>query len=146
MATIDEILEMWEIDSDIDDNNIDSAAVNVPKLHSKYVKFLIQAKLKHTKLQNEFIQLKKIKFRYYRGELTRDELTELGWDQWQGTKPIKNEMDQFLSGDVELNNMTIKIEYIGSMIYLLESIMAQIKARDWQLRTITDWKKFIAGA
>lgn len=143
--TIEEILQEWDIDSEMDDNHIDNESIKVPKLHAKYIRHLIQAKLKNTKIQNEFNLLKKIKFRYYRGELSRDELTELNWQQWQGVKPMKNEMEQFLDGDTDLNNIKVKIEYLNSMVYLLESILGQIKARDWQLKNVLEYKKFIAG-
>lgn len=145
MATIEQLLQEWDEDSVMDDNHISDESIKVPKLHSKYVRHLINAKLKLTKLQNDFNNLKKTKFRYYRGELTREELTSLGWDQWQGVKPMKNEMDQFLDGDTDLNNIKIKIEYINSMIYLLESILGQVKARDWQIRNIIENKKFLSG-
>jgi hypothetical protein len=143
--TIEEILQEWDIDSEMDDNHIDNESIKVPKLHAKYIRHLIQAKLKNTKIQNEFNLLKKTKFRYYRGELSRDELTELNWQQWQGVKPMKNEMEQFLDGDTDLNNIKVKIEYLNSMVYLLESILGQIKARDWQLKNVLEYKKFIAG-
>jgi hypothetical protein len=142
---IEEILQEWDIDSEMDDNHIDNESIKVPKLHAKYIRHLIQAKLKNTKIQNEFNLLKKTKFRYYRGELSRDELTELNWQQWQGVKPMKNEMEQFLDGDTDLNNIKVKIEYLNSMVYLLESILGQIKARDWQLKNVLEYKKFIAG-
>ena len=89
--------------------------------------------------------MRKSKFRYFRGELSRDELKEQGWEQWQGIKPLKNEMDEFLSGDNELNTLKVKIEYLETMIYFLESILGQIKARDWQIKTAVEWKKFLAG-
>lgn len=143
--TIEEILKEWDIDSEMDDNHIDNESIKVPKLHAKYIRHLIQAKLKNTKIQNEFNLLKKTKFRYYRGELSRDELAELNWQQWQGVKPMKNEMEQFLDGDTDLNNIKVKIEYLNSMVYLLESILGQIKARDWQLKNVLEYKKFIAG-
>lgn len=142
---IEEILQEWDIDSEMDDNHIDNESIKVPKLHAKYIRHLIQAKLKNTKIQNEFNLLKKTKFRYYRGELSREELTELNWQQWQGVKPMKNEMEQFLDGDTDLNNIKVKIEYLNSMVYLLESILGQIKARDWQLKNVLEYKKFIAG-
>jgi hypothetical protein len=72
-------------------------------------------------------------------------LTELNWQQWQGVKPMKNEMEQFLDGDTDLNNIKVKIEYLNSMVYLLESILQQLKARDWQIKTAVEWKKFLAG-
>jgi hypothetical protein len=89
--------------------------------------------------------LRKNKFRLYRGELSRDELTNLNWEQWQGVKPLKNEMDEFLSGDTELNTLRVKIDYLETMIYFLESVLGQIKARDWQIKTAVEWKKFLAG-
>lgn len=143
--TIDEIQEMWASDCEIDDNYLGENATATPKLHSKYLKLLLNTKLKHTKLASDHNILRKQKFRYYRGELSRDELADLGWDQWQGVKPLKNEMDEFLQGDTDLNKIRVRIEYLEAMIYQLESIMSQIKARDWQIKTAVEWKRFLAG-
>lgn len=143
--TIDEIHEMWANDCHIDDNFLGENSTATPKLHAKYVKLLTSTKLKHTKLSSDYNLLRKNKFRYYRGELSRDELQELGWSQWQGVKPLKNEMDEFLTGDSDLNTLKVKIEYLETMIYLLESILGQIKARDWQIKTHVEWKKFLVG-
>lgn len=142
---IEQLQDMWEADCEIDDNYLGEHATKTPKLHAKYIKLLVGVKLKHTKLQSDYNMLRKSKFRYYRGELSREELTDAGWSQWQGVKPLKNEMDEFLTGDSDLNTMKVKIEYLETMIYLLESILTQIKARDWQLKTAVEWKKFLAG-
>lgn len=142
---IEEIQDAWEADSAIDDKYLGEASTNTPKLHAKYIKLLIGTKLKHTKYKTDYNVLRKNKFRYYRGELSRQELQDLGWEQWQGVKPLKNEMDEFLTGDDDLNKMSIRIEYLEAMIYLLESILGQIKARDYQLSTAVKWKTFLAG-
>lgn len=143
--TLDELQQLWEKDCEIDDNFLGENSTATPKLHAKYVKLLVNTKLKHTKLQADYALLRKNKFRYYRGELSRDELNNLGWDQWQGVKPLKNEMDEFLQGDSELVTLKIKIDYLETMIYFLESVLQQIKARDWQIKTAVEWKKFLAG-
>jgi hypothetical protein len=142
---IEQLQEEWDKDCEIDDNYLGENSTATPKLHAKYVKMLVQVKLKHTKLSSDYNLTRKNKFRYYRGELSRDELQDLQWDQWQGVKPIKNEMDEFLKGDAELNAMEIKIKYLETMIYFLESVLQQIKARDWQIKTAVEWKKFLAG-
>lgn len=142
---IDQIQDMWEVDAEIDDNYLGEHATKTPKLHAKYIKLLVGVKLKHTKLSSDYNMLRKAKFRYYRGELSRDELNDLSWVQWQGVKPLKNEMDEFLTGDTDLNTLRVKIDYLETMIYLLESILTQIKARDWQLKTAVDYKRFLAG-
>jgi hypothetical protein len=143
--TLDELQTMWDSDCEIDDNYLGENSTATPKLHAKYVKLLVNVKLKHTKLSSDYNILRKNKFRYYRGELSREELVDLGWQQWQGVKPLKNEMDEFLSGDTDLNTLKVKIDYLETMIYFLESVLSQIKARDWQIKTAVEWKKFLAG-
>jgi hypothetical protein len=106
----------------------------------------MEHKLKLSALQLEYKTLRQKKFRYYRGELTRDELDVYGWRQWQGTKPLKNEMDEFLEGDVDLNKISVKCEYIKHMIDALESILQQVKGRDWNIRNAITWKQFISGS
>ncbi len=142
---IEQLQDLWDADCAIDDNYLGEQSTSTPKLHAKYVKLLVQVKLKHTKLQSDYNLLRKNKFRYQRGELSRDELNNLGWAQWQGVKPLKNEMDEFLSGDSDLDTLRVKIDYLETMIYFLESVMQQIKARDWQIKTAVEWKKFLAG-
>ena len=143
--TLDEIQNEWEKDAEIDDNYLGENATHTPKLHSKYLRLLIGVKLKYTKLQADYNQLRKNKFRYYRGELGKEELQQLGWAQWQGVKPLKNEMDEFLQGDTELCTLKVRAEYLETMIYLLESILGQLKARDWQIKSAIEWKRFLAG-
>jgi len=142
---IDEIQTMWESDCAIDDNYLGEAATFTPKLHSKYIKLLIDAKLKHSKYNSDYNTLRKTKFRSYRGEMTRQELADLQWDQYQGIKPLKNEMDEILTGDTDLNNINTRIEYLTAMIYLLESILGQIRSRDFQIKNGIEWKKFLSG-
>lgn len=144
--TLDQLQQEWEVDSVIDDIHLDNSVLASPKLHSKYLKIMVNTKLKLTQMNSKYNQLKKAKFRYYRGEMSREELKEHNWDQWQGTKPLKSEMDQFLEGDEDLNNLEVKIEYLKTMIYALESILGQIKSRDWEIKSAITWKMFLAGS
>jgi len=142
---LQEIQEEWEKDCQIDDNHLGEASTYTPNLHAKYLKILINAKLKLTKIQADYNILRKNKFKYYRGELSREELSTLGWEPWQYNKPLKNEMDEFLQGDKDLIAVNQRIEYLNVMLYTLESIMSQIKARDWQLKNHISWKQFLSG-
>lgn len=142
---LDDVLIMWEADSVIDDNHLGESSTATAKLHAKYLKLLVDAKLKKSKLDIDYNNLRKLKFRYYRGEMTRNELADLGWEQWQYNKPLKAEMDEFLKGDGDLTKIQARIEYIDTMVYALESIMQQIKQRDFQLSNGIKWKQFLAG-
>ena len=142
---IEQLQEEWAKDCQIDDDHLDRESVRTPNLHAKYIQYLIDNKVRLSKLKYDYNVLRKNKFRYYRGELSRDELATLGWEQWQGIKPLKNEMDEFLSGDEELNRLDVKVEYINSIIYFLESVLTQIKSRDFQISNGIKWKQFLVG-
>ena len=143
---LEELHEMWDSDCNIDEDHLDRASTTSPKLHAKYLRLLIQHKVKIAALQSDYNTKRQLKFRYYRGEMSREELTDYGWNQWQGIKPLKNEMDEFLTGDSDLNKTLIKIEYIKCMVEALESILKQISSRDWQIRNAIEFKKFISGS
>ena len=142
---IEEIQELWDVDCQIDSNHLGEQATDTPKLHAKYIRELIQYKLKLVKLKAEYHALRKNKFRYFRGEMSRDELKELGWEQYQGVKLLKADMDEFLKGDEDLSKIETRVEYLETGVYLLESILGQIKSRDWEIKSHIDWKKFLAG-
>lgn len=143
---LEQLQEAWEIDCVIDDNHLDRESVRTPNLHAKYLNFLIGYKLKLAKAKKDYNTLRQLKFRYYRGELSQSELATNGWEQWQGVKPLKNEMEEFLEGDIDLSEALLKQEYLECIINYLESVMNQIKSRDWAIRNSIEWKKFISGA
>jgi hypothetical protein len=142
---LEELMQQWEHDSKIDDNHLGEASTESPNLHSKYINTMVSYKLKLAKIRGDYNLLRKTKFRYYRGELSRQELEDLGWQQWQGVKPLRNEMDEFLQGDTDLVQMEQKVEYLNTIVYFLEEVLRQIRQRDWQIRTAVDWKKFLVG-
>lgn len=142
---LEQLMDEWKTDCAIDDNHLGEASTFTPNLHSKYINYLVSFKLKLAKTKGEYNMLRKNKFRYYRGELSREELENLGWLQWQGVKPLKNEMDEFLQGDTELVQMEQKVEYLNTIVMFLESVMGAIKQRDWQIRNSIQWKEFLVG-
>jgi hypothetical protein len=142
---IQEIQDMWDIDSDIDSAKLGDESLKTPKLHAKYVRILMDSRMKLIKLKTDYATMRQLRFRYYRGELTRQELQDNTWEQWQYSKPIKSEMDEHLKGDVELSKIEARIDYMNIMIGLVESIMNAIKSRQWDIRNSIDHMKFMAG-
>jgi len=59
---IEEIMKLWEEDTNIDKTEIGDEAIKVPKLHSKYYNILIKEKLLLRKLEAEMKQLKLDKY------------------------------------------------------------------------------------
>lgn len=142
---INEIIENWNTDANIDDYHLDNESISTPKLHAKYLNILLEAKKKLVVLNSKYYRLKEIKTRYYYGKLSKTELEELGWQPYQFIKPIKSELDNILSGDVELSNINTKIELVKIDITTIESIMYQINQRTFHIKNAIEYKKFISG-
>ena len=76
---------------------------------------------------------------------TREELEEHGWNQYQGLKPLKNEMDDVLQCDEEMIKQQDKIDYIKAVLYQLEQILRSLNSRTWDIKSAIEWTKFTNG-
>lgn len=142
--TLDEIRAQWETDCSIDDLNPDRSSAISPNLHAKYLGELMQFKLKLTKTNFELCQLRSKKAKYFRGEMTREELEECGWEQWQ-YKTLKSEVEALLDADQEVQTITARVEYIKIGVQYLESVLGEIRSRSFHIKNIITWAQFRAG-
>lgn len=140
-----EIQESWKTDCKINELDLGKSSIQTAELHAKYLNLLSNAKLQLRKAEADYLRLRKVKFRYFRGEMTRTELEELGWEQYQGRTPLKNEMDDFISCDDDIITAIDKTEYLKTMIYQLEQIMRSLNGRAWEIRNALEWTKFTNG-
>lgn len=142
---LSDIQEQWEEDSRIDETNLGRESTRVPTLHAKYLTYLSKVRLLQRKAESDYFSTRRLKYRYYRGEMSRVELEELGWEQFNGNKPLKNEMDEFLKCDANLIELEDKIEYFRTVIYTLEQIIRSINSRTWDIKSAIEWHKFTNG-
>ena len=142
---LSELQENWSTDSKLDETNLGREATSIPSLHAKYLNLLSSTKLQQRKAESDYFRLRRKKFRYYRGEMTQTELAEEEWVQWQGAKPLKNEMDEFLQCDDELIVVQDKVEYYRTMTFQLEQILRSINSRTWDIKNAIEWFKLSNG-
>lgn len=140
-----ELQDAWKTDSHIDHTNLGRSAARTPELHAKYLNLLTSARLQARKAESDYYKLRNVKYRYFRGELTRQELDNLGWAQYQGVKPLKSDMDEMLSTDSDLITAQDKLEYLKTVLYQLESILKSIHSRTWDIKNAIEWEKFSNG-
>lgn len=143
---LSDIQEQWERDSRIDETNLGRESIRVPTLHAKYLTYLSKVKLQLRKAESDYYNTRRKKYRYYRGEMSREELEQEGWEQFQGNKPLKNEMDEFLQCDESLILFQDKIEYFKTVSYTLEQIIRSINSRTWDIKSAIEWAKFTNGS
>jgi hypothetical protein len=140
-----EIQDMWELDCKIDQTNLGRSAARVPELHAKYLNLLSSVRLQLRKAEVDFLHLRKNKTRYYRGELSKEELQQLGWEQYLNNRPLKNEMDEIINADEDMILKVDKLEYLRVIAFQLESILKSINSRTWDIKSAIEWEKFTNG-
>ena len=145
MVDLDKLQTMWQQDCKIDDINLEKESLNTPNLHAKYVVILSTAKLNLQKERSDYYKLRRYKWRYFRGELSQRELEELGWEQYLGSKPLKNEMDEHLDGDFDLIKKKDKIAYWETVVDFVERVLRSVNSRGWDIKNAIEWHKFTNG-
>jgi hypothetical protein len=142
---LSDLQEMWAEDCKIDETNLGKESARTPILHAKYINYLSSTRLNLRKAESDYLNCRRKKYRYYRGEMSRAELEDAGWAQWQGTKPLKNEIDEFLQGDADLVSLQDKVEYFKTVLYQLEAIIRSLNSRTWDIKNTIEWTKFTNG-
>ena len=145
MITLNELQDQWKADCKIDELNLGSESTKTPELHSKYLNHLTTFKLQLRKYESQMYSLRRIKWRYFRGELSREELDNLGWEQYLGPQPLKNEMQEYLDSDADIIKIVDKIEYIKACLYQCEFVMKSLNSRTWDIKNAIEFMKFTNG-
>ena len=145
MITLNELQDQWKADCKIDELNLGSESTKTPELHAKYLNYLTTFKLQLRKYESQMYSLRRVKWRYFRGELSREELENLGWEQYLGPQPLKNEMQEYLDSDSDIIKIVDKIEYIKACLYQCEFIMKSLNSRTWDIKNAVEWTKFTNG-
>jgi len=143
MENLEHILKWWESDAVIDQTEPSKELIKIPTLHSKYLTELTKHKIASKKAHFDYLRMRKIKWEYYTGKTTKDELEEYGWEPFQFT--LKSDITTYLEADKDLIRLLEKKVYHEEVISVIESIMSELRQRTWQLKSFIDYEKFIAG-
>jgi hypothetical protein len=143
MNKLEDILKAWESDADIDQTEPGKELLKIPKLHSKYLDNLIKHKMAAKKANFDYLRMRKLRWEYYTGKLSKDELQEYGWEPFQFT--LKSDVSFYLESDTELIKLLEKKIYHEEVVTVIESVMSEVKQRAWELKSFIDWERFIGG-
>lgn len=141
---IEEYEKMWEVDCKIDETNLVGESSRIPVLHSKYYKLYHRAAMKATKLRYDLKELEKLKYEYYSGSISKEDLQKQGW-QPNPLKIMKSEVGRWIETDRDVIELSLKIEYHSSVAKFLEDVIKSINQRNFVIKNIIDVLKFNAG-
>ena len=145
--TLYDILEMWIVDSTIDEMTLDESSRQSSKLHSKYLELLSVARLKLKRLELEFKPLLRDKFLHYGGKLSQEEMDHKGWDYdpLNGLTVLKGDLDKWYDADPIIQEHQSKMAYQEELVATLKEILDNIKWRHQTIKNMIEWRKFTSG-
>jgi len=143
MENIEQILNYWTSDSNIDQTEPGKELLKIPKLHNKYLTILTKHKMAAKKANFDYLRMRKIKWEYYTGKLSREELEQYGWEPFQFT--LKSDISTYLESDADLIKLLEKKIYHEEAVSVVEAIMSELKNRHWEIKSYIDWEKFVSG-
>lgn len=142
--TIEEIQKETEKDLSFDDTNLDAESLRIPTLHNKYLNWMTDTNLTLRRLSQKLAVLKKLKWEYYTGKMSPEELKANNWEPFQ-LKILKNDLDVYFNSDKDLLELEAKIGYNEEKRNHLESVLKGIMNRHWQIRNVIEWRRFTNG-
>ena len=143
MENLEQVLENWKKDSEIDQTEPGKELIRIPILHSKYLNILTKHKIASKKAHFDYLRMRKVKIEYYSGRMSQEDLDTHGWQPFAFV--LKSDINAYLEGDNDLIKMLEKKVYHEEVVSVIESIMNELKQRTWQLRDFISWEKFIGG-
>lgn len=141
---LDELKQMVSEDIKIDQTELDRESANTPQLHNKYLTFFMDERLKLQKLEREASALRRYKWLYYTGRMSKEELEQFGWEPFE-LNVLKTEADDLIESDSDWLKLQEKLSFQKEKVNYLEGVVKIINNRQWQIRAMIDWIKFTQG-
>lgn len=140
--SLEVIQEMWQKDSEVNQDELDTESLKIPQLHAKYYQLYNTILLlrKQAEQQHSSILLERRKF--YMGKAE----TQVYIDEPFPYKVRdKEDLRLYLEADEKLSKIRLKIDYYDTMLRYLEEILKQISNRTYQIKNAIEWRRFTAG-
>lgn len=142
---IEDIMANWEKDSAIDKTELGDAALNITRLHEKYLRIYTSEKLVYNKINKDYKVLWRDKYEFYTQGPSK-ETQDKGWVMPAKGRIIKQEIDIYMEADSDLSDMETKLELLKLKLDYLENVLKIIHNMNYKIRAAIDWNRFINGS
>lgn len=143
MEQLEQLIEMWRRDSEIDRTEPGKALLDIPKLHSKYLQILSRHRMLSKEAEFRFNKMKRLKWEYYTGKLDDETLKKRGWEPFPYI--LKSELSSYLDSDDDINKYVAQKAIHDEIVDVCNSIIKELNSRTFQLKSYIDYERFIHG-
>ena len=142
---LEDIHNMWSEDCDVDRTELGEESLKLPKVHSKYLRVFSEERLTLKKLEEERKEFVKLKYDYYRGFLSEEDLKANGWVPFQ-LNVLKTDVPMYIEADQEMIKINLKLALQQEKVSTLEAIIKSISNRGFLIKNAIEFEKFKVGA
>lgn len=138
---LDDILDMWDQDTDIDKSELGEEARKIPRLHAKYLRMFVRERLIFKVLESDYRKLVFEKSEFITVGVAGRAALEVKAKNWksipdQNRKVIKSDISAFLEGDIDVDDLRTRKDISQIKIDGLKTILDSIMSRNFLLSTI----------
>ena len=150
MIELEVILAEWDVDKEMDPTELGEEARKIPRLHSKYLRYLMTEKMFLRQLESVYRRLYIEKQEYYVEGAANKKDYDYQTAKWttlpeKGKRYVRSTVSQFLDVDVDVDASRLNKETSQIKIEALEMIMKSIMTRGYLVSNQIDWAKWKGG-
>jgi hypothetical protein len=142
--TLNELLEMWKVDSKLTYEDVGRDSIKNSNLHSKYLEFYHKEKRKLRQLENKMLpKLRLEKREFY--TMGPHEDTPEDWKLPAHGKVLYKDVETYLAGDPDIIKLTLATGEQGAIVDATGEILKTINSRRWDMKTAVDFMRITGG-
>lgn len=141
---LDDILDSWSADSNVDRTELAEESMKIPQLHSKYLKMFSNERMRLKQLDFQYKQLVKLKTEFYLGTIAEEDLKENNWEP-NPLRILKADIPMYIDADPDIIELLQKKALQQEKVDTLDSIIRSINNRGFQIKNAIDWIRFTNG-
>jgi hypothetical protein len=139
-----ELKQQVQEDLKIDSTELAIESVNTPQIHNKYLLFLKKHKEALAEDERTLRVMKKYKWLYYTGKLSKEELDQFKWEPFD-LNILKTDVDKFIDADDDVIKLERQITEKKELVNYLDGVVKIVANRQWNIRSAIEWIKFSHG-
>ena len=148
LKTLDEILTEWKNDTEpfdeMDPAKLQEKVVKLGSLHSKYTRYYAEYRVQHKKDEAVMFKLRKIKWLYYNGKLSEEELKKYELEPFQFV--LKSDINIYMDADKDMIAHNKTLEYQKAVLDTCEKIIKEINAMGYQYTSLMKYIMWTQGS
>lgn len=142
---IEDILELWKEDANVDRTELGDEALKIPKLHHKYYQIYISEKLTLRSYENDMKKLKLDKYEFYTQGHT-EQTRNFGWELPAKGMILKTDIPMYMDADKDIIKLSLKIGIQQEKVEFIESILKSLNNRGYNIKAAIEWIRFTNGS